>query len=221
MSSNNDDSLSCAGLHLCAPYSPFFSFALAGLLQAAPPVVLQYQLLDTRAYDISRFTQGLAADAQSLYISSGRYGESRLERVDKTSRQVTARYDLSHRFFAEGVTLANDKLYLLSWKAKRAWRFDANSLEREQSFRFDRNGWGITFDGEHLITSDGSNELVWRDAQLLTPIKTQIVTEQGRPVTQLNELEFAQGFIWANSLAVHRNCSHRPGERRCACTSGS
>ncbi|BFM15214.1 glutaminyl-peptide cyclotransferase [Maricurvus nonylphenolicus] len=157
-----------------------------------------YQLLETRNYPKNLFTQGLVTDSEFLYISSGLYGKSKILKRDLTSGEIQISQKLPRKIFAEGITLLGDKLYLLSWKAGRAWQLDKETLTFEQQFKISGEGWGITHNGENLITSDGSNTLYFRNTDDLSVEYELLVTQQGNPVYNLNELEFVDGKIWAN-----------------------
>ncbi len=159
---------------------------------------LDYQVVKTRPYPARTFTQGLASDQDYLYISSGLYGKSRLIKWDKKTSKSVFEKRLSKRVFAEGLTLWQDSIFLLSWKSGKAWKLDRETFEVQQTHPLIGEGWGIAHNATHLITSNGSAQLQFRSPESFSIEKTLTITESGKPVKNINELEFANGYIWAN-----------------------
>ncbi len=159
---------------------------------------LGYQVVKTRPYPTQAFTQGLASDQHYLYISSGLYGKSSVIKWDKQTYQKMLEKKLSKRIFAEGLTLWQDTIFLLSWKSGKAWQLDRNTFEVRKTYPLKGEGWGITHNNKHLITSNGSAQLQFRSPESFAIDKTLTVTESGKPVKNINELEYAEGYIWAN-----------------------
>lgn len=159
---------------------------------------LDYQVVKTRPYPARTFTQGLTSDQDHLYISSGLYGKSKLIKWDKKTSSSVLEKRLPKRVFAEGLTHWQDTLFLLSWKSGKAWKVDHETFEIQQTFPLSGEGWGITHNNTHLITSSGSAQLQFRSPETFAIEKTLTVTESGKPVKNINELEYAEGYIWAN-----------------------
>jgi glutamine cyclotransferase len=111
---------------------------------------------------------------------------------------VVKRVPLESMFFGEGVTVLNDLAYMLTWLNQRGFVYDPVSLRRIREFRYAGEGWGITNDGTHLITSNGSSILTVIDPETSSIVRSIPVTMQGSLVGQLNELEWVEGEIWAN-----------------------
>jgi len=175
-----------------------------------------FTLIKTRPHPSRNFTQGLIIEKNYFYESSGHYGRSYLSRypinIQKKNwllrlfqeKIQTQRIDRS--IFAEGLTLFKDKLYLLSWKAGRVFRFDADTLEPIDEFYYSGEGWGLTHNNHELIRSDGSDQLYFHDAnnfKLLREITVYSNHVKNKSVNNnswnnLNELEYANGLIWAN-----------------------
>jgi glutamine cyclotransferase len=149
-------------------------------------------------HDKKAFTQGLIFHDGSLLESTGQYGQSTLRRVELETGKVKKKVDVGKQYFAEGLTLLNGKLYQLTWQERKAFVYDAASLNREKEFYFDGDGWGLTHDGESLILSDGTDQLRFIDPATFRAKHTIKVTDRGRPVRELNELEFVKGEIFAN-----------------------
>ena len=112
--------------------------------------------------------------------------------------RLFARLDLPEDLFGEGLTLVGDRLIQLTWKAGLAFGRDTETLEAVDTLAYAGEGWGLCFDGERLVMSDGSSELQLRDPASFEMIGTVAVTLDGAPVTRLNELECVDGEIWAN-----------------------
>ncbi|GMF12676.1 unnamed protein product [Phytophthora lilii] len=180
---------------------------------AARPTV---DVLAKYPHDAAAFTQGFTVvnrDNEKIFIeSTGLFGESTLRHVDIESGQVLQQYDLPKELFGEGVTLGpNDELVMLTWKSKTGLVFDLDegdngkmsgfALKRE--FKFDSvtgEGWGITYDGKEFAVSDGSSAILFWDPKSLKEVRRVDVTiyDGSQQISQINELEFANGFIYAN-----------------------
>lgn len=150
-------------------------------------------------HDPGAFTQGLAVENGRLYESTGQYGASSLRLVDLETGRVQRLSNLARNYFGEGIAIANDRIYQLTWQSRTGFVYDLETFELLERFRYDGEGWGITFDGALLILSDGSSTLRFLDPKSLDVVRRVVVQdEQGRPVTRINELEFIEGEVWAN-----------------------
>lgn len=177
--------------------------ALAGCREpvpalAAEPLALRPRVLRSLPHDPDSYTQGLEWHAGSLFESTGHYGRSRLRRVDAESGEVELERRLPDELFGEGLARVDDRLVQLTWKEGRALLWDLAGLEPLGELAYEGEGWGLCFDGVDLVQSDGSDHLIFRDAASLAPLRTLGVTLAGRPLYRLNELECAEGWIWAN-----------------------
>ncbi|HWS53301.1 MAG TPA: glutaminyl-peptide cyclotransferase, partial [Pyrinomonadaceae bacterium] len=130
--------------------------------------------------------------------STGQYGESTLRRVDLKTGKVLKQVAVPPQFFGEGLTLFGGKLYQLTWQGKRGFVYDPATFEKKGEFKYDGEGWGLTHDGESLILSDGTNQLRFIDPQTFRVTRTVSVFDGGRPLRDLNELEYVRGEIYAN-----------------------
>lgn len=157
-----------------------------------------YEVINTYPHDPTSFTQGLLWQNGGFYESTGLYGQSKLRRLEFPSGRVLKETGLQTDLFGEGLTLVDGRLIQLTWKSHRGFVYDLDSFRLLQEFTYDTEGWGLTYDGKNLILSDGSSELFYLDPQSFKPVKRLSVTMNGRPVTELNELEFIEGEIWAN-----------------------
>ncbi|MCO1335246.1 glutaminyl-peptide cyclotransferase [Microbulbifer sp. OS29] len=157
-----------------------------------------FSILEERQRGGDHFTQGLFYDGQRWWESSGRYRRSWLAEYTDPSANPIRRKWLAKNRFAEGLTVLNDKLYLLTYKAGEVHIYQAHNLKPLKILRYAGEGWGLTSDGQHLIMSNGSNELVFRDPETFDVVRRLKVQGGGENWSDLNELEFAEGLIWAN-----------------------
>lgn len=170
---------------------------LAPSLAAQIPVY-DYKIVNTYPHNDQYFTQGLLIHDGKMYEGTGRYGQSSLMQLDLESGQAVQRVDLAQRYFGEGIAVAGDRLYQLTWRENTAFVYDLQSLERITSHFIPTEGWGLTWDGEHLILSDGSHQLFFLDPQTMVAKRIVAVQAEGQPVRNLNELEYIDGEVWAN-----------------------
>jgi glutaminyl-peptide cyclotransferase len=144
------------------------------------------------------FTQGLIADGDTLWESTGRYRKSSLRRYRIGAPEPAAAARLPAGLFGEGICWAGDHIWQLTWRERVALRWDPGTLELLETRPYDREGWGICTTGEHVLTSDGSSELVRRDPRTLRPINVIQVRVAGHRVLGINDLAWARGRVWAN-----------------------
>lgn len=149
-------------------------------------------------HDTSAFTQGLVWHDGRLYESTGRYGQSSLRIVEVETGRVAQRVDLPQQYFAEGLAIVGDSVFQLTWREGVAFVYDAPTLRQLGQVQYKGEGWGLTTDGRRLIVSDGSSYLTFVNPERFQVDTTLRVTDGGRPVDQLNELEWVRGEIWAN-----------------------
>ena len=156
------------------------------------------QIVKKIPHDIKAFTQGFIVDRGIFYESTGLYGNSSLRKYNAHSGKLIRKILLEDKFFAEGLTLLNDKLYQLTWKSGIMFVYDKTTFEIEKILRYSGDGWGLTNNKKYLVMSDGSNILKFRDPRTLRTIRSIAITYNGVPVNNLNELEFVGSEIWAN-----------------------
>ncbi len=155
-------------------------------------------------HDTASFTQGLFFYGGEMYESTGRYNQSMLyKNVDIESGTVENEYKFADDIFAEGSVVFNDKLYVLTYKENQVLTFDPETLEYKNTYSYPRQGWGLTTDGEYLIASDGTSDLFFMDESLGIQ-KTVTVRLDGKAQTNINELEYINGEIWANQWLTER-----------------
>jgi glutamine cyclotransferase len=157
-----------------------------------------YEIVKVYPHDSDAFTQGLVFRDGKLLESTGEEGRSTLRRVDLDSGQALKKVDLAPQYFGEGMTVLNNKIYQLTWQHHIGFIYDYQTFERLGEFNYEGEGWGLTTDGQSLILSDGSNRLRFLDPNTFRVIRTIAVTENGKPVRELNELEYVKGEIYSN-----------------------
>jgi glutaminyl-peptide cyclotransferase len=170
---------------------------LAGSQESRAPV-WGYELVSTFPHDPQAFCQGLVVHEGKLYEGTGEYGSSSLREVELETGRVLRMFPLNRQFFGEGITLFGDSLYQLTWKSRRAFVFDAQTLEYQKTLQFQGEGWGLTHDGTHLIMSDGTANLRFMDPRTFAEVRRIRVHDGRRRIDKLNELEYVGGEIFAN-----------------------
>lgn len=162
----------------------------------APPI--EYRVAVKYPHDVAAFTQGLVFDGGALYESTGLRGRSSLRKVDLVTGRVVRQRRLSDRLFAEGLALAGDELYQLTWTSGRAFVRRLKDFSHVREYRYAGEGWGLAYDGERLVMSDGSATLRFRDPATFRVEREIEVREGARAIEALNELEFVEGSVYAN-----------------------
>lgn len=160
--------------------------------------ILSYNIVKQAMHNSASFTQGLALNGDWLIESSGLRGKSFVSIYHADSGAPKARWALPRQQFAEGLTLLDQKIYLLTWTSGVMHILDAASLKPVETKQFEGEGWGLTHDGNHFIMSDGSDELTFRNTSSFAATKKIQVTNGRQHYKFLNELEYANGSVWAN-----------------------
>lgn len=163
----------------------------AGVKEYRLEVVAEYP------HDTGSYTQGLFFHDGQMYESTGLHGKSTFRKVDVETGEALKKLNFDKKYFVEGSVIWNGNLYILTWESRVAFIYDAETLEYKSSWKYPREGWGITTDGKHLIASDGTANLYFMDENFAQKKKV-LVTIDDRPVRFLNELEYIDGKIWAN-----------------------
>lgn len=156
------------------------------------------RVLATYPHDTQAFTQGLVVHDGTLFESTGREGHSNVRQVELATGRVLRRVDIPYPLFGEGMAVLGDRVYQLTWKSERGYVYDAATLAPLDSFTYEGEGWGLATDGSRLYMSDGTATLRVVDPAGFRVERTIPVTEAGRPVFYLNELEWVDGELWAN-----------------------
>lgn len=169
------------------------------LLSCADAKVKEYRLEVVQEYphDTESYTQGLFFHEGNMYESTGLHGKSTFRKVDILTGEALEKMNFDKKYFVEGSVVMGDNLYILTWESRIAFVYDAKTLEYKSSWKYPREGWGITTDGNQLIASDGTANLYFMDENFALDRKV-IVKYEEAPVRFLNELEYIDGKIWAN-----------------------
>ena len=169
------------------------------LLSCSEAKVREYGLEVVAEYphDVDSYTQGLFFHDGQMYESTGVHGKSTFRKVDMATGNAIERLNFDKKYFVEGSVVFGDNLYILTWETRTAFIYDAETLEYKSTWKYPREGWGITTDGRQLIASDGSANLFFMNDQFALDRK-QLVTLDSKPVRWLNELEYIDGKVWAN-----------------------
>jgi len=165
---------------------------------AETPASYTYKVVKTYYHDPKAYTQGLVFEKGLLYESTGLEGRSTLRKVELKTGRVLQMYKLPAEFFAEGITIYKDKIIQLTYTSQVGFVYKKDTFELLQKFNYSTEGWGITYDGKHLVTSDGTSTLHLLDPETLKQTDRIEVHDNNRPVSGLNELEFVRGQIFAN-----------------------
>ncbi|HBX38548.1 MAG TPA: glutamine cyclotransferase [Pseudohongiella sp.] len=160
--------------------------------------VYDFEVVAQYPHNSRFFTQGLLVHDGRLYEGTGRYGESALMEINLADGSVVRRVDLAQRYFGEGIAVAGDRLFQLTWRENVAFEYDLDTFERVNAHFIPMEGWGLTWDGESLILSDGSHQLYFLDPDTFATRRRVAVQAGGQYIGNLNELEFIDGEVWAN-----------------------
>src|SRR5687767_10298224 len=176
----------------------------AGSTDRPPPVltpdtrVARFTVVKSWPHDPGAFTQGLEFEAGRLYESTGGEGKSTLREVALETGDVIRMATLPPSEFGEGITILGDRIYQLTWKSRKGFVYDLRTFKRVSEFTYEGEGWGLANDGTSLIMSDGTDKLYFRNPTTFAVTRTVEVRDGTRPVSQLNELEWINGEVFAN-----------------------
>jgi glutamine cyclotransferase len=179
---------------------------------AAPTAISYYgyEVVNFYPHDLSAFTEGLVYEDGVLYESTGLNGHSSLHKVDLETGKILQEVDLGAQYFAEGITIYNQKIIQMTWQSHLVFVYDMKSLALLREVDYPIKGWGITYDGERLIISDGTSSLYFLDPEAFQEIGSVKVFDDSGPVVNLNELEYVNGEIYANVWLTDRIAIIKP-----------
>jgi glutamine cyclotransferase len=158
-----------------------------------------FQVLGTIPHDTKAYTQGFVFYNGYLYESTGQYGRSSLRKISPLSGEILKKESVNMRYFAEGIEVYDNKLYMLTWQNSLCKVYDIETFNEVKEFRYVGEGWGLCFIKNYFYMSNGSNVI-----QVIEPNEFKVVDSfevfdfDGFPVMDINELEFAKGYIFAN-----------------------
>lgn len=165
------------------------------------PKSITYSVVNTYPHDTSSFTEGLLFYKGDLYESTGLPGKSKLKKVDLKTGNAIKSINLDSASFGEGIVVINDTIYQLTYQQKVGYMYSAKDFKKLGEFKFNTKsgeGWGMTTDGKQIIATDGTSQLYYYEPGTFRLLKTQDVTEEGSLSFNLNELEYINGYVYAN-----------------------
>lgn len=167
-----------------------------------PPAPITFQVLKVHPHDTAAFTQGLIYYNGTLYESTGnpdsQPGAGWVGTADLASGKQTKKVTLPADIFGEGITILNGKIYQITWRNQKGFVYDATTFQKIREFSYRGEGWGITNDGTSLIVSDGSSNIYYWNPETLKEEKKISIQDQNGLKNNINELEFINGFLFAN-----------------------
>ena len=177
------------------------------LLNKTAPNLYTYTLLNEFPHDKQAYTQGLEFDGERLYESTGLRGKSSLRRVNYKTGAIEKQIDLDASYFGEGLTLINGKIIQLTWQENTGFIYDQESMAMERSFTFgqSKEGWGLCNDGTVLYKSDGTAKIWTLDAATQQEISYIEATTSKTIITKINELEWVNGALYANTYQTQKD----------------
>lgn len=169
----------------------------------AAPAPLQINIVNNFPHDTSSFTEGLQYIDGYLYESTGLNGQSYLKKVELNTGKTVKSIKLKDDYFGEGLTVLGDKIYQLTYTQKTGFVYNKSDFSLIKTFSYPFEGWGMTTDGHQLIISDGSNTIHFYDPNTLTEVSHISVQDNNGLLSNVNELEWIDGYIYANVWQTH------------------
>lgn len=164
----------------------------------AMPASMSWQMVNSYPHDTLAYTQGLEWHNNGFLEGTGQLGESNVRLTNLTDGKVLKQVPNSAEIFGEGITRLGDKIYQLTWQNKKVFVYDATTLTRLAEIPLNTEGWGLTNNGSELIVSDGSSNLYFYEPESFKELRRVGVTDHLGPKGNINELEYVNGFIYAN-----------------------
>jgi glutamine cyclotransferase len=171
-----------------------FVFSISAFASAADT----YRIVHTYPHDPHAFTQGLVFADGHLYESTGINGKSSLRMLDLSTGRILQEQPVDSKYFAEGLTAWASTLVQLTWETHVAFVYDRFSFRLLRTFSYSGEGWGLTHDAKSLLLSDGTPTLRFLDPATFKEIRRLTVKDHGKPISDINELEYIDGQVYAN-----------------------
>ena len=168
------------------------------VLKSTKAPISAIKVVNIYPHDAKAFTQGLLYYNGYLYESTGLNGKSTLRKIDIKSGKILQELKLNQKYFAEGITIYDNKIYQLTWQNNIVFVYDLLSFKLLNNFSYPGEGWGITTDGKNLFMSNGTAVIDCIDPEHFTVVRKINVHDGNTAINNLNELEFIRGEIWAN-----------------------
>lgn len=205
--------------------------AMSAAFSQQPAPKVPAKIVRTFPHDTQAFTQGLEFSGGALWESTGMVGRSGIRKVQLETGKVLQELRLSPPYFGEGITIVAGKLFQLTWQHQTGLVYEVPSLKFVKQFSYPGEGWGLTNDGKNIYMSDGTAQIRVIDPATQREIRRINVRDGGRPVANLNELEWVRGEIYANiwmtdtiarirpldgTVIGYIDCAHLPRDREFA-----
>ena len=162
------------------------------------PKSYNYEILKILPHDINTYTQGLILYNNMFFESSGQYGKSFLRKINSINGNIIKEIKIDDNYFAEGITIHDKTIYMLTWKSKKGFKYDLDSFEKKGEFNYQSEGWGLTTLNNQILMSDGTEKIYFRDPQTFNLEKTIEVYNNNGKVENINELEIINGKLYCN-----------------------
>lgn len=162
------------------------------------PTNMGYTIVKIYPHDTASFTQGLIWFNNTLYEGTGWFGESRLMKMNLETGKSTQKINIPDEYFGEGITILNNKIYQLTWEQHKVFVYDLSTFKKIKEFDWNMQGWGITHNGKQLLISTGDSNIYFVNPETFTIERTLGVYDNNGYLSNLNELEFVNGSIYAN-----------------------
>jgi glutamine cyclotransferase len=172
---------------------------LLKVLSDVEPENWSLSIINSYPHNVANFTQGFEFNDGILYESTGQQGESKVAKIDLKTGNDILKMGLDATHFGEGITIFGDLVYQITWQTGRCFTYDKKTLEPKlKEFNYNGEGWGLCNDGKSIIMSDGSERITFRDPKTFSVQRVIEVYTNKEPLINLNELEYIDGFIYAN-----------------------
>ncbi|RFM27583.1 glutaminyl-peptide cyclotransferase [Deminuibacter soli] len=169
----------------------------------APPAAMDYTVVKVYPHDTSSYTEGLLLHNNELFESTGREGFSKFAKIDIATGKPVKEQFIDKSIFGEGITVFDNKIYQLTYRSNKVFVYDLSTFKKLAEYPWNGEGWALTHDGKSLIASNGSSNLQYLDPATLKMQKIVGVTDNYGPVNNINELEYVDGFIYANQFETN------------------
>jgi len=186
------------GILLCFVTTIFFACQRTSEVKIDNPVLLNYSVHSSMPHSVNSFTEGFVIHKGELYEGTGEFGKSWIGILNIKTGEPDKKIILSDKFFGEGITILNNKIYQLTWREHTGFVYALGTYKQLQQFTYKGEGWGLTHDTKNLIMSNGTNQLQFLDTVNFSVVKTLTINYNNVPLNNLNELEYVDGFIYAN-----------------------
>jgi glutaminyl-peptide cyclotransferase len=158
----------------------------------------QYEIVAQYPHNTTSFTEGLEFMDSILLESTGQNGQSNVFKIDPTTGKELQKIALEDKYFGEGITAINNKIFMVTYQTEKGFVFDSKTLKKLKEFSYKGEGWGLTNDGKQIIMSNGSNNLSYRNATTFAEENIKAIFDENGPLGNINELEYADSFVYAN-----------------------